>query len=197
MLNLNTRMNTKEKILFSALSLIDLKPFPQISTKEIAKNAGISEGAIFRHFKNKNEILEQLCQHFLNIVTHLNLESIKNEPQFKKNLIDFFLSLQQTKTQIYKLVLYISMYKPEQFKIFNKIIKDKVYKQIENTIKKNQIKWSYKKNINIKIHVRLLMYSIYFFTIQQDVFGADKIEKFDMKNVIETSVNNFIYGLKK
>ena len=89
------------------------------------------------------------------------------------------------------------MYKPEQFKIFNKIIKDKVYKQIENTIKKNQIKWSYKKNINIKIHVRLLMYSIYFFTIQQDVFGADKIEKFDMKNVIETSVNNFIYGLKK
>ena len=197
MLNLNTRMNTKEKILFSALSLIDLKPFPQISTKEIAKNAGISEGAIFRHFKNKNEILEQLCQHFLNIVTHLNLESIKNEPQFKKNLIDFFLSLQQTKTQIYKLVLYISMYKPEQFKIFNKIIKDKVYNQIENTIKKNQIKWSYKKNINIKIHVRLLMYSIYFFTIQQDVFGADKIEKFDMKNVIETSVNNFIYGLKK
>ena len=197
MLNLNTRMNTKEKILFSALSLIDFKPFPQISTKEIAKNAGISEGAIFRHFKNKNEILEQLCQHFLNIVTHLNLESIKNEPQFKKNLIDFFLSLQQTKTQIYKLVLYISMYKPEQFKIFNKIIKDKVYKQIENTIKKNQIKWSYKKNINIKIHVRLLMYSIYFFTIQQDVFGADKIEKFDMKNVIETSVNNFIYGLKK
>ena len=197
MLNLNTRMNTKEKILFSALSLIDLKPFPQISTKEIAKNAGISEGAIFRHFKNKNEILEQLCQHFLNIVTHLNLESIKNEPQFKKNLIDFFLSLQQTKTQIYKLVLYISMYKPEQFKIFNKIINDKVYKQIENTIKKNQIKWSYKKNINIKIHVRLLMYSIYFFTIQQDVFGADKIEKFDMKNVIETSVNNFIYGLKK
>ena len=197
MLNLNIRMNTKEKILFSALSLIDFKPFPQISTKEIAKNAGISEGAIFRHFKNKNEILEQLCQHFLNIVTHLNLESIKNEPQFKKNLIDFFLSLQQTKTQIYKLVLYISMYKPEQFKIFNKIIKDKVYKQIENTIKKNQIKWSYKKNINIKIHVRLLMYSIYFFTIQQDVFGADKIEKFDMKNVIETSVNNFIYGLKK
>lgn len=197
MLNLNTRMNTKEKILFSALSLIDFKPFPQISTKEIAKNAGISEGAIFRHFKNKNEILEQLCQHFLNIVTHLNLESIKNEPQFKKNLIDFFLSLQQTKTQIYKLVLYISMYKPEQFKIFNKIINDKVYKQIENTIKKNQIKWSYKKNINIKIHVRLLMYSIYFFTIQQDVFGADKIEKFDMKNVIETSVNNFIYGLKK
>ena len=197
MLNLNIRMNTKEKILFSALSLIDFKPFPQISTKEIAKNAGISEGAIFRHFKNKNEILEQLCQHFLNIVTHLNLESIKNEPQFKKNLIDFFLSLQQTKTQIYKLVLYISMYKPEQFKIFNKIINDKVYKQIENTIKKNQIKWSYKKNINIKIHVRLLMYSIYFFTIQQDVFGADKIEKFDMKNVIETSVNNFIYGLKK
>ena len=53
-----------------------------------------------------------------------------------------------------------------------------------------------KKALNTKLHVRLLMYSIYFFTIQQEVFGADKIEKFDMKSVITVSVNNFINGLK-
>ena len=89
------------------------------------------------------------------------------------------------------------MYKPEKFKIFNKIIKEKVYKQIETTGKLNQPNWSYKEDINFKVQVRLLMYSIYFFTIQQDVFGADKIEKFNMKDVITTSVNNFITGLKK
>ena len=163
-------MSTKEKILINTLSLIDSKPFPQISTKEIAKESGISEGAIFRHFKTKNEILDHLCEKFLNIATHIDLSSINNESQFKNILINFFLTLQNTKSQIYKLVLYISMYKPEKFKIFNKIIKEKVYKQIETTVKLNQTNWSYKEDINIKVQVRLLMYSIYFFTIQISIF---------------------------
>ena len=190
------RKNTKEKILLSALELIDKKPYPQVSTREIAKAVGISEGAIFKHYKNKDAILDELCEQFLNIATDIDLSSIENELNFKKALIHFFSSLQKTKTQIYKLALYVSMYKPKQFKIFHKIIKDKVYKQIEETIDINKDNWSYKKDLNTKLHVRLLMYSIYFFTIQQEVFGADKIEKFDMKSVITVSVDNFIHGLK-
>ena len=89
------------------------------------------------------------------------------------------------------------MYKQSQFKIFNKIINKEVYEKIENVVKNNLKNWNYSEKINIKIHVRLLMYSLYFFTIQQRVFGADKIENFDMKNVIETSVDNFLMGLKK
>ena len=52
-------MTTKEKILISTLKLIDEKPFPQVSTKEIAKLSGISEGAIFRHYKTKEVFLKQ------------------------------------------------------------------------------------------------------------------------------------------
>ena len=89
------------------------------------------------------------------------------------------------------------MYKKSQFKIFNKIINEEVYKKIEEVVKNNIKNWNYNEKINIKIHVRLLMYSLYFFTIQQQVFGADKIENFDMKKVIETSVDNFLMGLKK
>ena len=189
-------LKTKDKILLSALSLIDKKPYPQVSTREIAKDVGISEGAIFKHFKNKDEILNQLCDQFLNVATDIDLSSVKTELDFKKSLIGFFSSLQGTQTQIYKLALYVSMYKPKQFKIFNKIIKEQVYKQIEDKIDSNKETWTLKKGLNTKLHVRLLMYSIYFFTIQQEVFGADKIEKFDMKSVITVSVNNFINGLK-
>ena len=74
--------------------------------------------------------------------------------------------------------------------------REQVYKQIEDIIDSNKEKWALKTDLNTKLHVRLLMYSIYFFTIQQEVFGADKIEKFDMKSVITVSVNNFINGLK-
>tara|TARA_B100000212_G_scaffold334210_1_gene304601 strand:+ start:318 stop:899 length:582 start_codon:yes stop_codon:yes gene_type:complete len=188
---------TKEKILLNTLKLIEKNPFPKISTKQIAKETGISEGAIFKHFNNKEDLLQHLCDKFLIIVTTIDLSEIRNETDFRNILINFFQNLQKTQNQVYKLVLYVSMYKQSQFKIFNKIINKEVYEKIENVVKNNLKNWNYSEKINIKIHVRLLMYSLYFFTIQQRVFGADKIENFDMKNVIETSVDNFLMGLKK
>ncbi len=189
-------LSTKQKILVSTLKLIDKKPFPQVSTKQIALETGISEGAIFRHFKTKDVLLEELCGEFLNMTTTLDLTSIKNESEFKNSLLSFFLNLQKTENQIYKLMLYVAMYKKDNFIKFNKIFNANVYEKIESVVQVGVNDWGYKKNINIKLHVRLLMYSIYFFTIQQQVFGADKIENFNMEEVIRTAVDNFLYGVK-
>ena len=87
-------------------------------------------------------------------------------------------------------------FKGDRFKVFNDIFNINVYKKIEAVVKQGTINWGYSKKINIKLHVRLLMYSIYFFTIQQQVFGADKIEKFNMNDVINTAVDNFLHGIK-
>ena len=189
-------LSTKQKILISTLKLIDKKPFPQVSTKEIALRTGISEGAIFRHYKTKDVLLEKLCEEFLSMTTTLNLDSIDNESEFKQKLLSFFLNLQKTENQIYKLMLYVAMYKKDHFIKFNKIFNVNVYEKIESVVQIGINDWGYKKNINIKLHVRLLMYSIYFFTIQQQVFGADKIENFNMEEVIRTAVDNFLYGVK-
>ena len=187
---------TKDRILVSALKLIDKSPYPQVSTKEIAKDVGVSEGAIFRHYSSKDEILEYLCENFLNKITQIDMSKVEDEKSFKRELILFFMELQNTKSSIYKLALYVSMYKKNQFKVFNEIITRKVYAQIESVVKQGMKKWNYNTNINIKLSVRLLMYSIYFFIIQQNVFEASKIEKFNMKEVVETSVDNFILSLK-
>ena len=56
------KIATKDRILISTLKLIDEKPFPQVSTKEIAELTGISEGAIFRHYKTKEILLQELCK---------------------------------------------------------------------------------------------------------------------------------------
>ena len=161
-------LSTKQKILVSTLKLIDKKPFPQVSTKQIALETGISEGAIFRHFKTKDVLLEELCGEFLNMTTTLDLTSIKNESEFKNSLLSFFLNLQKTENQIYKLMLYVAMYKKDHFIKFNKIFNVNVYEKIESVVQIGVNDWGYKKNINIKLHVRLLMYSIYFFTILFD-----------------------------
>ena len=190
------KIATKDKILISTLKLIDEKPFPQVSTKEIAELTGISEGAIFRHYKTKEILLQKLCEEFLNLTTTLDLNNLESEEEFKIKLVQFFQFLQKTENKIYKLMLYVAMYRKEQFKVFNDIFNVNVYKKIEAVVKQGTKNWGYNKKINIKLHVRLLMYSIYFFTIQQQVFGADKIEKFNMNAVINTAVDNFLYGIK-
>ncbi|MGL1885607.1 MAG: TetR/AcrR family transcriptional regulator [Reichenbachiella sp.] len=52
----------KEKILRTALELFAKEGFKSTSTSKVAKYAGVSEGLIFRHFKNKEGLLEAIIQ---------------------------------------------------------------------------------------------------------------------------------------
>lgn len=50
----------QEKILEAALHLFAKEGFHATSTKKIAKLAGVSEGLIFRHFDNKESLLQAI-----------------------------------------------------------------------------------------------------------------------------------------
>lgn len=47
---------TRQKILDAAEKLILLKGLARVTTKEIARETGLSEGALYRHFDHKEEI---------------------------------------------------------------------------------------------------------------------------------------------
>ncbi|SHK45911.1 TetR/AcrR family transcriptional regulator [Thermocrinis minervae] len=52
--------NTKERILESALKLFSEKGIRETTLKDIARDVGITEGAIYRHFSSKDEIVDLL-----------------------------------------------------------------------------------------------------------------------------------------
>lgn len=52
----------QEKILNSALELFAQEGFKATSTSKVAKHAGVSEGLIFRHFGNKDGLLDSIMQ---------------------------------------------------------------------------------------------------------------------------------------
>lgn len=52
----------QENILEAALELFAKEGFKGTSTSKIAKRAGVSEGLIFRHFKNKEGLLEAILK---------------------------------------------------------------------------------------------------------------------------------------
>lgn len=58
------QINTKEKILECAFGLYGKPRMSEISLSEIAAKAGISKTAIFRHYKNKEELMEKMREKF-------------------------------------------------------------------------------------------------------------------------------------
>lgn len=52
----------QESILKAALELFATQGFAATSTAKVAKKAGVSEGLIFRHFENKQALLEAVMQ---------------------------------------------------------------------------------------------------------------------------------------
>ena len=193
------KTDTKTKILNSTLDLIDEKPFPEVRTKEIAENAGISEPTIFRHFSNKNSILHHLVENFINLITQIDFSDVNNEQEFRYQLINFFKETSNInffKRKLMKFILYIGMYKQDTFFTFVKIINMKFFEPIEKVVEVGKSNWGYDKNLNTKVHVRLFVNSISLFLIQQKVFRAEKIEKYDLDEIITTAVNNFLKSLK-
>ena len=52
-------IDTKERIMKAARQLFEVNGFAATTTKEIAKNAGVSEVTLFRHFETKRNLFEQ------------------------------------------------------------------------------------------------------------------------------------------
>ena len=191
--------DTKTNIVDSTLKLIDNKPFPQVRTKDIAEKSNISEATIFKYFKTKDSILNSLIDKFLNVIYELDLSGIENEEHFRNELITFFkkvIKIDYFKRILMKLILYIGMYKQDRFFTLVEHMNKKFFEPIENVVEMGKVNWGYKKNNNTKVHVRLFINSISLFSIQQDVFGAKKIEKYDMDEIIVTAVDNFLKSLR-
>jgi len=92
--------NTKEKILEVSLKLFSEKSFSGASIREIAKQTGIRESAIYNHFKSKDEILNKIISEFSkrnfgSIILTDELLNLLPKPEkffllFSNNLLNFW-----------------------------------------------------------------------------------------------------------
>ena len=111
-------MNRKQSIAESALALFAKRGYENTSTQLIAKEAGVSEALIFKHFGNKEKLLafiikegyKRIVEHnrgtfqdkdplaFVNTVIELPYKLVWEEPQFwelQYRLLDLDVSLKQ------------------------------------------------------------------------------------------------------
>ena len=75
--------NIKTKILDQAKKLFNDKGVSNVSIREIAREVGISHSNLIYHFKDKNELLNQLHQQILDAAVEINNEISKEDNTLK------------------------------------------------------------------------------------------------------------------
>ena len=80
------RSETKDKILEVSLKLFSKRGFRETTIKDIAREVGITEGAIYRHFKSKDEIVTELLKRITSELKEKLIESIERGDSDKERL---------------------------------------------------------------------------------------------------------------
>lgn len=57
-------LHRRDKLIITTIEIIDELGIQGLSTREIAKRQGVSEATLFRHYKNKNELLIAVLDYF-------------------------------------------------------------------------------------------------------------------------------------
>lgn len=61
-------MDTKRRILEVSLELFAQKGFEGVSVREIAKEVGVRESALYKHYKNKEDILDKIVEEMISSI---------------------------------------------------------------------------------------------------------------------------------
>lgn len=87
-------MTTKEKILMEALTLFSEKGFEPVSVRDIARAVGIKESSLYNHFKNKQDIFDELLRLYSSRGSEFfrQMELTGDDMQFEadQNTVDFY-----------------------------------------------------------------------------------------------------------
>jgi AcrR family transcriptional regulator len=69
-------LDRKEQLTLTAIEIIDELGIQNLTTRQIAQRQDISEATLFRHFKNKKELLASVLDYFVQFDTDI-LQSTK------------------------------------------------------------------------------------------------------------------------
>lgn len=197
-------MKTEEKILLVALELFSKQGYSGVSVRDIAKEIGISQSALYKHYKNKEDILNKIIievdqrlkkTYLKNAVPNINSESLSGD--YSKLAVE---KLSEISWNIFKLYVkdeVVSSYRKllarEQYNNdFAKNIYDKTFINgaIENEtyIFDKFVKDGFFRKENPKI-IAMHFYAPIFLMFQ--MYDIDKSREEELKNMINEHVRAF------
>lgn len=197
---------TGKKILEAATKIFTKKGYKGATTSEIAREAGVAEGTIFKHFKSKKELFLSLFIPFLiqmaetEVVDSLEklLEAKKDEPeeQVLKAIFHNRLNLIRKNKHILKLLFYEAQFHEEIRELFINKIAVKVRKVMMDYIEERKKAGRF-KDIDSGVAARSLAFSFVAHIFWYDFVSqyAHLEEDIDKEKDLNELIKLFLYGM--
>lgn len=185
-------MNPQEKILKTSLELFFKYGIKRVTMDDIAKELGMSKKTIYQIYKEKDDLVEQLCQ--LEMVKHEcqfnEIASIAKDPIHEIMLISLRMSeMMQHINPVFFLDL--QKFHPNAFLLFQKFKENCAFKDILRNVKEGKKSGIYRADVNEEFAARhrlaqidMLMFGNYF-----------SFEKISFTKSHELLLDIFVYGI--
>ena len=183
-------MNTKDKIIQTAISLFNLHGTKAISTNHIAKEMGISPGNLYYHFRSKNDIIRSIANNFsdeLESTFQIHLGTISDFSNNLKTLFNSFFQIQQSYQFLFLEGVHLTKQDPKLLDNYTKLrslIKKGYHELLFNLVK---IKIMKKQSLNIIDDLLDAQWIIMWYWINHVVLDRNIYDDFQIKKGIKLS----------
>ena len=183
-------MDTKDKIIATAIDLFNIHGTKVISTNHIAKEMGISPGNLYYHFRSKNDIIRSISDNFSNelgSVFKIQLDTISDFSSNLTSLFNRFFKIQQS----YQFLFLEGVHLTKQDHILldnytklRSLIKKGYHELLSNLVK---IKIMKRQSLNIIDDLLDAQWIIMWYWINHSILDRNIYDDFQIKKGIKLS----------
>jgi len=196
------RLSSQERstqIASIAAKLFARKGFNGVTTREIAKKAGVNEAILFRHFPTKKTLYTEI----INQKIHVKPESFDLEAARKGDDIEvlrsvarYFMKEIEKDNPFLRLMLYSALEDHELASVFLKERTDLVFGFLLEYVTR-RIKQKAFRNIKPAIVFNAFVCMFFHFILAHELFDVPKALRITKEEAIEHFVDIFLNGVKK
>ncbi len=190
---------TRQKLLDAALAVFSLKGFVRSTLNDIAKEAGVTRGAIYWHFKDKANLFEALSDD-IDRCNETRMEDLLERPilsldDLRERIMRWLLALENDKRfrTFHEFVTYKIEYHEELEPVLAKQRQEKrlLLKRLEEDIRTLQSKGKVREDVDPR-HGAIMICSFVWGLVESWLFDQTI---FSISETAPTLVNNFLRSL--
>jgi AcrR family transcriptional regulator len=192
------KSETKERLLQATLKLISEKGYLGATTREIAREAGVTELTLFRHFGSKERLFEELLRSytFLPKLKELlpELDGLSCEQSLTVIANRFLLTLKERKSMIRILFSEVTTYPEKIRKVYNNFI-DEMRATLAGYFEVLQDRGVLKRNISPEMAARVFLWTLFsYFRSEEIMRGGSGMTKQKLEKNVSEIVQIFMHG---
>ena len=192
-------VDRRRQILDAAMGLFARQGFEGTTTRQITRRAGVNEAIIFRHFPTKEDlywaIIERRCQTSgRRQIIESQLASGASDREVFTGIAEQILRRGPEDSLHTRLLLYTALERHELSHRFFRTYAAESYELLAQYIRRRTAQGAY-RDVDPQLAARSFLGMIVYHILVQELFGGDRIERFDPRRVAESLADIWLQGM--